>query len=109
MSAARIGKIRLKKGGAEVRVLNRKTPHHGENWCGKIVDNARGIASYDREGSRLIGYFIVGLFSDGSHSSAWRYDPDLSPIPRRLLPAYVSEVIREDIITDPAIDKKLTE
>lgn len=109
MSAARIGKIRLKAGGAEVRVLDRQTPHHGENWCGKIVDNARGIASHDQDGARLVGYVIMGLFSDGSHSTAWRYDPALSPIPRRLLPAYVAEVVREDLITEQAVDRKLAE
>jgi hypothetical protein len=104
---AKIGRVRLKN-GAELHVLERKSPNlGGENWCGKIVDHARTIAGYDQDGSRLVGYFIMGLFSDGFHSSAYRYDPAQSPIPRRLLPAYVAETIREDMITDAAIERKL--
>lgn len=101
MGLARIGKIRLKAGGAEVRILRRDTPDDDgrENWRGKIVDNARGIASYSQPDSELVGYFVMGLFSDGSSSVAFRYDPKRSPIPRALLPAYIAEVLRRDMIT----------
>lgn len=107
MSAAKIGKVRL-KGGAELRIIDRvaKDPG-GENWRGKIVDNARKIAGYDEEDARLVGYFIMGLYSDGTHATAFRYDAKRSPIPRRLLPGYVAEVLREDMITIPDIDEKL--
>lgn len=103
---ARIGKVRLKSGGAELRIFDRVAKDlGGENWCGKIVENARTIAGYDAEDSRLVGYFILGLFSDGSHSTAYRYDPKRSPIPRRLPPGYVTEALREDMITVPAIQR----
>lgn len=105
---AKIGRVRLKSGGAGLHILDRKTDDPGgENWCGKIVENARKMAGYDEEGARLVGYFIMGLYSDGTHSSAFRYDAKRSPIPRRLLPGYVAEVLREDMITIPDIDEKL--
>lgn len=108
MSAARIGKVRLKKGGAELRILDRKSNDPGgENWRGKIMAHARSVASYEENGSELVGFLVIGFFSDGAHSLGWRWDANRSPIPRRLLPAYVADLIREDLITGPALDERL--
>lgn len=42
MSAARIGKITMKAGGAEVRVIRQETPNAGDsNWRGEIIKHAR--------------------------------------------------------------------
>lgn len=104
MSGARIGRIRLKNGGAEVRVLDRRLdPGHGENWRGKIINAARIIAEHGTHGSDLVGYVIVGLFDDGAHSIGFRWDPDRVPVPRRLMPAYIEELVRENLITDHLI------
>ncbi len=102
MTHARVGKIKLKAGGAEVRVIHTPTPDAdgAENWLGKIVDNARGVASYSEPGSELCGYMVMGLYSDGTCSTAFRYDAKRSPIPRALLPSYVAEIIRRDMITE---------
>lgn len=100
MGLARIGKIKLKAGGAEVRVLHRDSPNlNGENWQGEVVKSARAVAGFDEPGSELVGFVVLGLYSDGRTSIGWRYDGNRSPIPRAMLPAYVAEVIRRDIIT----------
>jgi len=104
MSGARIGRIRLKNGGAEVRLLNRRLdPGHGENWRGEIVRAARKIGEHGEPGSDLVGFVVVGLFSDGAHSIGLRWDPDRVPIPRRLMPVYVEELVREHLIIDHLI------
>lgn len=106
----RIGKIRMKAGGAEVRVLDRSADAaNGENWRGMLVRHARDIASYEREDSRLVGFVVIGLFSDGGHSLGFRYDPESSLIPRRLLPAYIEELIRADMVTRPLSNDEAVE
>lgn len=100
MAAARIGKIRLKAGGAEVRILHQEQPNPGgENWRGKLIEHARKIASYSGPKSDLVGYVIVGLYSDGGHASSVRWDRNRTPIPRRLMPSYVAEIVREEMVT----------
>lgn len=46
MAAVRIGKIRMKNGGAEVRLLRQELPNYDgeENWAGKLVAGARQAA-----------------------------------------------------------------
>lgn len=106
MSAARIGKIRMKSGGAEVRVLHRADPNpRGANWRGEIIDHARRIGALGEPGSELVGFVVIGLFEDGKSSLGWRYDPDSTAIPRLLLPTYIAELIRRDIITAPEAEQ----
>ena len=101
MAAARIGRIRMKAGGAEVRVIHqeRKDDSGKENWRGQIIEGARRIANFSEADSELVGYFVIGLYSDGSSSTGWRYDAKRSPIPRALMPSYVAELIRRDMVT----------
>lgn len=101
MGAARIGKIRMKAGGAEVRVLRRDLPNNQgtENYSGKIIECARNIAGYGQPGSELTGFVVLGLYADGATSIGWRYDATASVVPRAMLPGWVSEVLRRDIIT----------
>jgi len=101
MNHCRIGKVRLRNGGAEVRVLDREALNpNEENWRGKIIAHARQVAGYATPEAELVGFVIIGLFEDGSHSFGWRYDSTRSPIPRRLMASYVAELIREEIIVD---------
>lgn len=104
MAHARIGRIRMKDGGAEVRVLRQERTDPGinggmENWRGDIERCARNCVGYARPDSPLVGFVVVGLFGDGMVSMGWRHDADRSPIPRSLLPAYVAEQIRRDLVT----------
>lgn len=102
MSAARIGRIRMKNGGAEVRLIRQETPNpDGENWRGDIVRCARNIAGHSKPGSELVGFVVLGLFADGATSIGWRYDYERAMVPRAVLPAWIAEVIRRDLITHP--------
>jgi hypothetical protein len=98
---ARIGRVRMKNGGADVRLLESKPGlDGGDDWRGAIVRNARTVAEQGTTESPLAGYVLVGVFQDGSASVGYRYDPDTCPIPRSLFPSWLAEIIRRDLITD---------
>jgi hypothetical protein len=87
---ARIRSYRSKKGGADIVVIH--TPQvDGENINGKIIEHAKIIADIDG----LDGFIVIGLFSDGKRSMGYRVP---ERIPRDLLPAYVSEIVRRDAL-----------
>lgn len=95
MGHARISRVRLKSGGAEIRVLRRNL----DDRAAKIITHARKIAAMSAPGSALVGFVTIGLFEDGTTSVGCHYDPASSAIPRALLPAFVAEIIRRDLIT----------
>jgi hypothetical protein len=71
----------MKNGGADVRVLNQQPVNpEGEDWRGKIVANARGVADQATEETPLVGYVVVGLYADGCSSVGYRYDFDNCPV-----------------------------
>jgi hypothetical protein len=89
----------MKNGGADVRVFNREPINpEGENWRGKLVEHARGIAEAATEDDPLVGFFIIGMFGKGTTATGFRYDPQLSPIPRAMMPAYIAEIVRRDVL-----------
>ncbi len=96
----RLRSIRMKEGGATIRVLN--TPQTDdldgkpENWRGKLITHAKSIANMDTPTSKLDGYIVIGMFSDGSSSTAFRIN---ERIPSCLAPAYVAELLRRDAVT----------
>jgi hypothetical protein len=96
---ARIGCVRMKNGGADVRILNREPINpEGEDWRGKIVANARAVGEQATADAPLVGYVVIGLYADGCSSVGYRHDPDRCPIPRSLLPSWIAEIIRRDMI-----------
>lgn len=103
MAQARIGKIRLKQGGAEVRVLRRDARPDGENYKGLIVQHARMIADNRQE---MVGFVVIGIFADGSYSDGCRLDPEAA-IGRTMLPSYVAEIVRRSHITEPLVDGEI--
>ncbi len=102
MSAARIGKIRLKSGGAEVRLLRQQTREDGENYRGLIIEHARMVAEYTPQ-AEMVGFVLIGLFSDGSYSSSTRLDASAA-LGRTMLPSYIAEVVRRDVLMEPIAD-----
>lgn len=98
---ARIGRVRMKAGGADVRVIDRMVDNgNGQDWRGTICASARGIADIATDDEPLAGYIIIGMFAGGAASVGYRYDPAACHIPRALLPSWVAEVIRRDLITE---------
>lgn len=97
---ARIARVRMKSGGADIRVLDRKPVNlGGEDWRGDIMSSARNVAEFATDENPLAGFVVLGIFKDGCSSLGWRYDPGTARIPRLLLPYWVSEMIRRDILT----------
>lgn len=89
----------MKNGGAEVRVLdNKRLSEGGEDYRGTIVTAARQAAEMSSEDSSLAGYVIIGLYSDGLTSLSFRYDHSKAMIPKALIPAWLAEVLRRDIL-----------
>jgi hypothetical protein len=108
--AARIGRIRMKSGGADLRVLSRKEDNpNGESWRGKIIENAKAVADYDEADSELVGYLVLGIFSDGQTSLGFRVDKDRCPVPRSLMPSWIAELVRRDMIVAPEAEDRFNE
>jgi hypothetical protein len=97
MGAGRIGKITLKAGGAEVRVLWQADPK--SNVRGLIVNHARRIADMSEPGSELVGFVWMGIFADNTTSVGGHLDSKTLPFNRVMIPAFVAEVLRRDLIT----------
>lgn len=98
--AARIGRVRMKSGGADVRVL--RTPvqpyEEEETYRGAMMRNARAVIETDKV---LAGYLVLGIFDDSSVSLGWRYNYESErAIPRMLLPSWLAEVLRRDLISN---------
>ena len=101
MAAARIGRVRLKNGGAEVRVLHRETPNAEgkESWAGALMAGARTAVEHANESAPICGYVLVAFYADGCTWTSHRWG-DESPMNRAMLPHLVAEIVRRDVITD---------
>ena len=99
---ARIHRVRMKSGGADLTVLHAAEPPNpdGEDWRGGVVRAARTLGEHATEKAGLVGYLVVGMYADGMTAVGFRYDIDRCPIPRALMPSWLAEVVRRDMITD---------
>lgn len=106
MSHARISKVTFKSGGATLSVLRTPKSDAGgrENWCGEVVRSAKAVADFSQPGAELCGFVVIGFYTDGMHSLGYRLDEQRSVVPAALLPSYVAELIRRDIITRVKFD-----
>lgn len=92
---ARIGRVRMKNGGADVRVLEGAR----SDWQGEetpeatLLRSAREIAA---EGP-VAAFVIVTFGPDGRTCFNSRFT-DESPITRSLMPTYVAELVRRYVI-----------
>ena len=91
----RIGKVRMKETGFEFRVIN-GPPEPESDFGARLLSAARDIAADDG----LAGYVVIGLTEDGGYRCGFRWDDARSPIPRTLMPAYMAELVRREMITD---------
>jgi hypothetical protein len=51
----------------------------------------------------VAAFFIVGIRSDGSHSTGWRLDPDNPFMGSTLFGTFVAEIARREIITQSEV------
>lgn len=70
-----------------------------------LVQYAREIA--ESQGEQLAGFVIVAWGADGRTSSAGDTSAKTSPIPRVLIPAFITEVLRRDFVMDHEIRDEL--
>jgi hypothetical protein len=96
--AARISRVRMKD-GADITILptpmDHGDPEEPENWRGAVIRCAKRVAEFDETHSRLEGFIVLGFYTDGSSSLGFRMP---THIPRCLLPGYVAEILRRDVI-----------
>lgn len=105
--AARISRIRMKSGGAEVSLIRNERAERGEeDWRGAVVRNAKRVAELASEEAPLVGYLLIGFYSDGSASSGFRIDHAGCPVPVALMPSWVAEIVRRDLIVDTEAENK---
>lgn len=96
MNGGRIGKVRMKDTGFEFRVI--EGPRDPEaDMAATMLRHARQISSHDG----MVGSLVVGIFEDCKTSVGFRWDDDRTPMPRSLLPSWVAEIIRREVVTAP--------
>lgn len=91
----RIGKVRMKDTGFEFRVIGGVRDPENDNGAA-MMRHARDISQWPD----MAGSIVIGIFKDGKTSVGFRWDDAMAPIPRSLLPAWVAEIIRRDLITE---------
>jgi hypothetical protein len=98
--AARIRRVRI-KGGADLHIIaNAAATAGGEDWRGAIVRNAKRVAELSTTDDPLVGYLLVGFYANGTTSVGFRLkDDEPRMIPRSLMPAWVAEIVRRDLVT----------
>lgn len=67
----------------------------------KLIEHAHQIASL-LEGD-VASFFIIGIKKDGSHSTGWRLDPDSLFMGETLFGAFITEIVRREIITQSEV------
>lgn len=93
MSEARIGKVRMKAGGAEVRVLH--TVERGE-MAQALMENATNAV---KGGRSVVGFALVAMYDDASFYSVARTQFADMPFNRFAFVGMVTEAVRDDLIT----------
>lgn len=92
---ARIGKVRMKAGGAELHIID--GPDHQDGKEAKLLQMARFVADESEEGSSLEGFIILAFYSDKCRNILFDLDGDHG-IPREMFPAYAEELVRRKCI-----------
>ena len=93
MSAARIGRVRMKSGGADVRVL---PSHQASEMQQALMTQARHASTR----KPVVAFALVAMFDDCSFYCAARteFAPD-TPMNRHTFVGMVTEAVRDYLIT----------
>ena len=98
-NGGRIGKVRMKDTGFEFRVLSGPTEPESDMGA-TMMRHARGISQWPD----MVGEVVLGVFADGSASLGFRWDDNRSPVPRALVPSWITEIVRRELVTDIAAE-----
>lgn len=93
--SGRIGKVRMKDTGFEFRVIQGVVDPETDNGA-RLLRAARSIGC-DHD---LVGYLVIGLTRGGGYRCGYRWHDEESPIPRTLMPSYLAEVVRRELVTE---------
>lgn len=107
--AARIGRIRMKNGGADIHVLPQPNAPlaDDEDYRGALIRNARAVADMGTAEDPLVGYVLIGIYDSGQTSAGFRYFSDnANAIPRSLIPSWIAEICRRELITSVEAEER---
>ena len=93
MSMARVGRIRMKAGGADVRIL--PTVERSE-MAQALIAQAANAAKDPRP---IVAYALVAMYDDAAFSSHARTHFGDMPFNRYAFIGMVTEAVRDDLIT----------
>lgn len=87
------------KGGADLIILPGGKERDG-GFSEAVVSHANRIAEFDEPSDPLVATLVIGLYEKGTASVGWRCDNRRIPVPLSLLPAWIGEIVRRDIIVE---------
>lgn len=94
----RVARVRMKGGGADLTVIRRGDV---SDLAQKLMRHARQMG---RETSPLSGFLLLTWDHEGAYQlSADGHAADDNPIPLSLLPGWVAEIIRRELVTERQI------
>ena len=97
-NAGRIGKVRMKATGFEFRVID--GPAEPENDMGAtMMRHAREIGQWPG----MTGSIVIGVFDDGTTAVGIRWSDECA-VPKALVPSWMAEIVRRDLITSAKAD-----
>lgn len=105
--AVRLRRVKVKGGGDFTVLRSKEGVDGGLDWRGSLVANAKAMADCGDE--QITAYFAVVLYGDGRYRCAYRYDRETCPIPLTVMPTYLAEAIRRDVIIEPDAARKFNE
>jgi hypothetical protein len=101
---ARIGRIRMKNGGADVHVLNGFTPPDNDEAVeATLFRTAREIVA-----DPVSAFMLVAFAPDGRTFFNWRWT-DGSPISRTMMVPYIAELARRYVISREEASERFDE
>jgi hypothetical protein len=84
----------MKDTGFEFRVIS-GPPEPGNDMGATMMRHARTISQWQG----MVGSIVIGVFDDGKTSVAFRWDDESCPVPRSMVPSWLAEIARRELIT----------
>ena len=94
MTGCRIGKVKLKAGGATLHKL--EAPAGDEIQHQMRISAARIAGTFDE--GEMRGYVAIGWNAEGGYKVGWRMDVADSSIGFTLMPSWIADIMRRELI-----------